>query len=259
MSYNTNMETVEQLSSDPTFTIIHNTIDWKKWYKNDDEGAFSWSRSKAGAAELLASALGIKHPKFAQLVGAEMERAFSPDSLVMIEGNPPKPFVWQIDKLTKTYGIPFFAFTEGDRLWQPKKMRLCRISSLFPADAFICKPKNKTDHLLEVMQGIKANHAPNEILHIYFVDDKQKNADAATHLKTGDASLHAHGYALTMDQRGNAAACYAYLQEQFAIHAKRREKVALILDVDGVIIATDMALTKAAIGIYTKLPSLRRR
>lgn len=228
---------------------IRGIIESTWWRSYGETGVFSLDQSIADLSE----ALGMEP----SLVRDCIRESVTPECLVKISQNPEsgRPLVEELDVnnfevycllgVLKEEGFSMFAWTLGDEEWQREKFRRSGAGNFIDSNhLFVEEGTEKISKLKEILDRILSERSDSPV-HVYVVDDNQKNIDDAMGLSSEYESkgIELHNYHLKLDDpNADGTAFYNYMIEE----RKKYPNLVLVLDFDQVIANTNGALFGSA-------------
>jgi hypothetical protein len=226
-----------------TLEAVQYIIDSKQWYHIGNNDEFDWQKSTAKLAHFL-------HLD-ADLVREAYESAFTPACLSQVWENQHN----QISLLEGLHnlGIQPFGWTVGDPDWQHTKLVNSGASEYIYGDRFFCSTSHKSESLPRIIGHLAGLGHRNFLV----VDDKVKNLWMAKQLnyEWQGSGVTVGDYFVDLKSRDqDANALYWHIQ-MFNLH---NFFDAIILDVDGVTIDTDVEAARQAARNIMELIKMKR-
>lgn len=199
-----------------------------------------------GSIEYLAKLIGFKG-KIDELQEA-INDSFFPDYLTkvsILNDEREEDSIPLIEALSKLR-VPTYIWSEGYHPFQMEKIKRTGINRVIRKENVLISPSKKAEGLLSHIEEQVGEHRQ----HIIIIDDKSKKLEPFTNCKESGITFHTFCVKLD-DQSANPTALYNKLKE--IIESYGEDNVQIYVDLDGVLIDTDRAMTEKAPGNIEKL------
>lgn len=218
-------------------TLISNR---DQWYVFDEStGVFSWEKSLARLCALLKPSIDEATTQQIQEI---IERCFNQQALLKTSATSFAEALLAIDD-------HFVLWSEGDLIWQNRKLQLTGLNQM-PIEKRLIE-KEKTQALQSIISEIQSRavqeneQAPPDKITIVIIDDKNKNLQLDPQLQTWigeQKNLAVKTFLIDLnDPAKNCLACLNFLQ-----NLSQEQKIYLIVDMDGVLLNTKNVLREKA-------------
>ncbi len=191
-----------------------------------------------------------------------IEEAHTPEILVKVSN---KPLVEALDQkkiemyclleALKEAGFTPAVWTLGNKKWQLKKLELTGAKKYFDEEHIFVAENEKTDEktseLRRIFDKILEDKSRGRPIHVYIVDDKQKEIDAAMGLSQvyEQQGIIIHNFRFDLkNSQADGTKFYGWILEEREKHSN----LVLVLDFDQVIADTNGALDQACKNILIR-------
>lgn len=212
----------------------------KSWYVFDQNGGFLWEQSVEKLAQLCKEAMGWGE---ATILKQALENSITPDALVAVEteeGNTPL-----ISQLVSTFPqVPMVVLTEGEPQWQRTKVAKTKLELALEGRKLYYSADDKSLQIVSIITE-QLGAKKQDVFHVCIVDDKQLKLEAATAQVSAafpNAIVHTYLFVGETEKSEQGGGLIPFLEQKVANAEQLQQPMLLILDMDGVLIDTDVAL-----------------
>ena len=210
---------------------IRHIIKSKDWYSLTESSGFVWEESIVLMAEMISQEIRqVESEQIKQII----ESSFTSDSLSLVDSEYFVDSLLEIDS-------ELVLWSEGDISWQASKASRTGLTTRKSIRLELIG-KDKTSELKDIILSLADE--TGEKVHVVVIDDKEKNLAHALSLQDQvlDSGITISTYHFNLqDIQAGPANCLSFLSEI------KEKNIRLIVDMDGVLINTDLVLLELVV------------